>query len=108
MNSSGKPAEKKPIKKAIFVLSLLLLCSVIGVGALITVYNMQLRTTGSASSGIRQSSSITLDDNGSAVKGMARSKSSSEVLADLKKSEVYVTDKLSSNVIFPSGQSGTA
>lgn len=108
MNSVNPTAEKKPMKKVLIALLLFLLCSMIGIGALIAWYDTHPRTAASISSAIMPASSVMLDNNGSAVNGMVRPKSSSEVLTDLKKSEVYVTDKLSSNIIFPSGKSGTA
>lgn len=108
MNSVRKTAEKNQMKKVLIVLLMFLLCSVIGVGALIAWYDSQPHTAASISSSTKPTSSVMLDNNGSAVNGMVRPKSSSEVLTDLKKSEVYVTDKLSSNIIFPSGKSGIA
>ncbi len=48
-----------------------------------------------------------LDQSGSAIDGVASPKSREEILDDLEKQQLVVTDKLSSNITFPSGNSGT-
>jgi hypothetical protein len=48
-----------------------------------------------------------LNDNGSAIDGTATAKPKDEILDDLKKRQLVVTDKLGSNITFPSGKAGT-
>jgi len=48
-----------------------------------------------------------LNGDGNAIDGAADTKSGEELLDSLKKRELVVTDTLSSNIIFPSGQAGT-
>lgn len=48
-----------------------------------------------------------LDQSGDAIDGAASLKSREEILDDLEKQQLVVTDKLSSNITFPSGNSGT-
>jgi hypothetical protein len=54
-------------------------------------------------------SSVRLDPTaGTAINGSYQSKSHEEILADLKKQQIIVTDKLSSHAVFASGTKGTA
>ena len=48
-----------------------------------------------------------LDDAGSAIDGAVETKSREELLEELKKQQLIVTDKLSSNISFPFGKEGT-
>jgi len=48
-----------------------------------------------------------LDQSGSAIDGAVSPKSKEEILDDLEKQQLVVTDKLSSNIIFLSGNAGT-
>lgn len=48
-----------------------------------------------------------LDQSGEAIDGAASPKSREEILDDLEKQQLVVTDKLSPNITFPSGNSGT-
>ena len=48
-----------------------------------------------------------LNQSGNAIDGAASPKSREEILDDLEKQQLVVTDKLSSNITFPSGNSGT-
>ena len=49
-----------------------------------------------------------LDQSGDAINGAASPKSKEEILNDLEKQQLVVTDKLSSNITFPAGNSGTS
>ena len=50
---------------------------------------------------------VYLEDGGNAIEGEAQSKTNNDILAELEKQQLVVTDKLSSNITFPSGSSGT-
>lgn len=45
--------------------------------------------------------------NGNALQGSYQQKTESELLADLKKQQIIVTDKVSSQLLFPKGDAGT-
>lgn len=47
-----------------------------------------------------------LDMNGQAINGPKKEKSREELLEELKKKQIHVTDKLSSHIFFPSGKTG--
>jgi hypothetical protein len=68
----------------------------------IQISNKQTMVTDSNNSEQKQ-----LDNNGSALNGEYQTMTRDEVLADLKKAQVNVTDKLSSFISFPSGLKGT-
>lgn len=48
-----------------------------------------------------------LNDNGSALDGQAESKTSEEVLEELQKEQINVTDRLGSCIVFSKGKAGT-
>lgn len=48
-----------------------------------------------------------IDENGNAIDGSIRNKTPDEILSDLQKAQINVTDKLSSYIIFPEGKAGT-
>jgi hypothetical protein len=62
--------------------------------------------SGSESSAPSPSSS--LDDSGSALPGSRSSPSRQEILSQLQKQQVTVTDKVGSQISFPSGSTGSA
>ena len=92
-------------KKKIMLLLLLILC-LIGFGVY-TVYCPPHTTDNQVSSSGRKGESKQMDDNGEAINGAVQSKTPKEVLDDLKKSQVNVTDKLSSHILFPCGKAKT-
>ena len=51
--------------------------------------------------------SIYLEDEGSSTVGEVKMKEREEILKELEKQQLIVTDKLSSNITFPSGDIGT-
>ena len=95
---------KNPQKKKLLVLLLifLILCMAgFGIYALIT-FDSNTNTKINSSSDVRNTGeSKLLDKNGNAVDGVAQSKTPEEILEDLQKAQVNVTDKLSSNIFFP-------
>ena len=95
--------EKKPKKKLLIVIILTFLFCTIGVGIYTGI------TAGLFSRPAKSStadSPIQLQENGSAVDGAAQSKTSEEVLKNLQKAQINVTDKLSSSILFPNGKAG--
>lgn len=48
-----------------------------------------------------------LDDDGNSIDGKAQGKDREEILKELTKQQLIVTDKLSSNITFPLGEIGT-
>ena len=48
-----------------------------------------------------------LEDEGSALSGAVGTNSNEEILDELRKQQLVVTDKLSSNITFPDGEAGT-
>ncbi len=50
---------------------------------------------------------VYLEEEGGSVDGEAKMKEREEILKDLEKQQLVVTDKLSSNITFPSGDIGT-
>ena len=50
---------------------------------------------------------IYLDDDSSSIDGQAQARSREDILKELEKQQLIVTDKLSSHIAFPSGKVGT-
>jgi len=95
--------QKNKSKKKVFIIILLLLCCAgFGVYAIVTTgfFNQAAQVSSAVES-------IQLEENGNAADGSAQSKTPEEILEDLRKAQINVTDKLSSNIFFPSGKSGT-
>jgi methionine-rich copper-binding protein CopC len=57
---------------------------------------------------INKSSSMHLDANGKADSGEYKAKTSEQVLSELKKAQINVTDKISSSALFSSGIKGSS
>jgi hypothetical protein len=92
--------RKKKRKKVILIcmVSFLLVLLLI----LLYVNNMNLESTGNPTT-----TTSYLSGDGNAIDGIAGTKSSEEILDSLRKQELVVTDTLSSNIIFSTGQAGT-
>lgn len=100
----GKNPKKK--KTLVLLLLFLLFCMAgFGIYALIT-FDSNTKTN-SSSDVSSTGESKQLDENGNAVNGAVQSKTPEEILEDLKKAQINVTDKLSSHILFPNGKSGT-
>lgn len=93
--------EKKKRTKRIFMVVLLCLLILILFLAYINTLcpDPSMRTPSSPIS--------SLDQSGNAIDGTANPKSMEEILDDLERQQLVVTDKLSSNITFPAGDSGT-
>lgn len=53
-----------------------------------------------------QATPVYLEDEGSSLEGEVKAKEREEILKELEKQQLVVTDKLSSNITFPSGEIG--
>lgn len=95
--------EKQPKKKLLIVIILVFLFCTAGIG-IYTGITTGLFSRPAKSSGA--DSSIQIQENGSAVNGAAQSKTSEEILKDLQKAQINVTDRLSSSILFPNGKAG--
>lgn len=51
--------------------------------------------------------SVYLEDDGSSIDGEVQTKEREDIMKELEKQQLVVTDKLSSNITFPSGDIGT-
>ena len=92
--------KKKRTKKILIVIFMGLLILILFLTFVNTLCTSQSTSNPSPSVSI-------LDQSGSAIDGTASPKSREEILDDLEKQQLVVTDKLSSNITFPSGDSGT-
>ena len=57
--------------------------------------------------GVNNEEGIFLEDDSSAIDGMAEGKDRDHIINELEKQQVVVKDKLSSNILFSSGEVGT-
>ena len=98
--------EKKRKKKWPYALLILFFILLL----LIILYSCSRRPSGSVSASTPSSVSSTvsvLEDTSSALPGPASSKSSGDVLAELQKQQVNVTDKVSTEASFSGGSVGS-
>ena len=95
-NNEKKRKRKKIILICIFSFLLMLLI------ILLYANYMNSETTANPSA-----TASHLNSDGNALDGPADTKTGEELLDSLRKQELVVTDTLSSNIIFPSGQAGT-
>jgi hypothetical protein len=106
MRCKNPKKDKNPKKKKVFVLLLLfLLFCMVGIGVYVIYTSGSKENIPAGVSKVGQSKQ--LDENGSAADGTAQSKTPEQVLDELKKAQINVTDKLSSDILFPSGKAGT-
>jgi hypothetical protein len=92
--------KKKRTKKILIIISMCLLILILFLAYVNTLCS-------DPSMGNPNSPTSSLDQSGSAIDGAASPKSKEEILDDLEKQQLVVTDKLSSNITFPYGNSGT-
>ena len=88
-------------KKKALIITLLLVFLLATAGAIVYV---SLTNQGSPAG---TGPSVGLDDNGNALDGGYKSKTKEQILSDLQKAQVTVTDKISSSAIFDSGAKGS-
>jgi len=108
MNSQKKKSKLSKKKKIWLAILLILLLLIIGLVSFFI--SGAARANGGSPSPSSQSNpgSSSLVNNGSALPGGYTPKSRQEVLSELQKEQVVVTDRLSAQISFPSGASGTA
>ena len=104
MKFKNQDQGKKLNKKVFMLLLLLLLFCATGYGIYAAIDSGIFSQSTQISSTVE---SKQLDDNGKAIEGAIESKTPEEILEDLKKAQVNVTDKLSSHIFFSSGKTGT-
>ncbi len=98
--ANSKLAKKK--RKKIIVIIIL--------SSLLITILLLLYANNSAFNNVSNSPKATpayLEEQGNAIEGTAVTKSRVEILEELKKQQLVVTDKLSSNITFSSGKAGT-
>lgn len=98
-NKQGTVEKKKRRKKILIIIFMCLLILI-----LFLVYVNTLCPDPSMEN--PNPSTSCLDQSDSAIDGAASQKSKKEILDDLERQKLIVTDKLSSNIMFPSGNSG--
>ncbi|HCA28480.1 MAG TPA: hypothetical protein DEP23_02305 [Ruminococcaceae bacterium] len=91
-------------KKSLLIFLVLLLVLTVGFG-IWTLANPNFFSQPTNSSSKINTKRI--DENGSAIDGGVKSKTQEEILKELQADQINVTDKLSSNIFFPSGKAGT-
>lgn len=98
-NKQYPDEKKKRTKKILIVIFICLLILILYLAYVNTLCP-------DPSMGNPKSPTSSLDQSGDAIDGAASPKSKEEMLDDLEKQQLVVTDKLSSNITFPSGNSG--
>ena len=100
--------EKTKKRKKVLLVLLIFLLLLAGVVAFSFFQAGSVHTSGGGRSLSSQSSpgSSSLDDNSSALPGGYTAKSQQEILSELQKEQVTVTDKVSAQASFPNGTGG--
>ncbi|MHB1484958.1 MAG: hypothetical protein ACYCYI_09875 [Saccharofermentanales bacterium] len=93
-------------KKRITVFLLMLFLLILSVGV-IAVVNVSFTRTAMKNKISKDSSSIQLDSNGNAINGKYITKTPEQILAELEKAQINVTDKVSTSITFDSGEAGS-
>ena len=98
--------KKEKRKKALLVILILLLLLILGI-CIIFHFSKPIVPSNDGTVPTSSISPASLDDNGNAIPGGYDPKSHDEILSELKKKQVTVTDKVSAQIAFPSGEKGT-
>ena len=106
MSEDNKKSKQK--KRALMIILIILLLAIISV----TFSFCHAGTAGQIGGNQSPSSqsapgSSSIDNNGSAISGTYKPKSKQEILSELQKKQVVVTDKVSAQISFKSGAEGT-
>ena len=99
--------ESKTKKKSVLLI-LLLVVFCTAAGAFSAVYFTDINRARSTVASSGKENSTLIDVSGSAIDGMSESKTPEQVLEELKKAQINVTDEISSHILFPSGKKGTS
>ena len=100
--------EKSKITKRKKLLFAILLLIIIGLASFFIAGAMRSNGGSPSPSSRSNPGSSSLVNNGSALPGGYTPKSRQETLSELQKEQVVVTDRLSAQISFPSGASGTS
>ena len=99
--------SKKKIISLIILILLLLLIPIVCVTCRFGKGSASADRVGKTPSSGVSSQPSSLNDNGSALPGGYTSKSRQEILSELQKKQVTVTDRVSAQISFPNGTKGT-
>ncbi len=104
--NNTNPSKSRKKQRTVLVLLLIILALLIGCLAFVsTMGRLDGGTTGGSAS---QGTPVpALSDNGQSLQGEASPKSDEEILEELKKQQVFVTDSISSSAVFQSGSKGS-
>lgn len=105
-NNSRKEKGKKQ-RRTLLIILLLLLLLLIGVTFSFCHAGAGGSNGGNPSPSSQSAPSSSLDNNGSALPGSCTPKSRQEILSELRQKEVVVTDRISAQITFSSGDKGT-
>lgn len=94
-------------KKKLLILIVLLAVFCITAGAVSAVFRLGGSRFKTAVVDNSSTDISKLEENGSALDGQTESKTSEEVLEELQKEQINVTDRLGSCIVFPKGKAGT-
>ncbi len=101
MNSRHNPTKKANKINRVITIGLIAV-------VIITAAFLLLRECGNqASVDMPKETPIYLEDDGGAIDGEAKAKDREEIMNELEKQQLVVTDKLSSNITFTHGEVGT-
>jgi hypothetical protein len=100
MNNRYNPTKKTKHKNKVIIIALIAV-------ALVAAAFLLLRGCEDMAIEKPKETPVYLEDEGSAIEGEAQSKTSDDILEELEKQQLVVTDKLSSNITFPAGEIGT-
>jgi hypothetical protein len=107
MNENNGNEKNKKRKRMLMIILIILLIAIIGITFSFCHAGANQNGGGPSPSSQSDPGSSSLDNNGSALPGSYTPKSRQEILAELQKEQVVVTDKVSAQVSFPSGVKGT-
>jgi len=95
--------EKKKKRKKLWILLIIIGLLLFSIPCAIYTINVLGKSANSAP----VTQNPVLDNNGNSADGKAPVKSQEEVLKELQEKQLMITDKISSNISFPSGKKGT-
>lgn len=108
MNQDSSKVKRGKKKRALAILLIALILLLIGITFSFCHAAAGGSNGGNPSPSNQPSPSSSLDDNGSALPGGPAQKSRQEILSELRQKEVVVTDQVSAQISFSSGEKGTA
>ena len=100
MNRRYSPTEKAKMKKRVIIISLIAVVLIAAAFLLLRGCN----DTDSVENPMEVP--VYLEDEGSSIEGAAQEKEREDIMGEIEKQQLVVTDKLSSNITFASGEIG--